>query len=499
MALDPIEAAVALHRFGFGPRAGSIASLASDPRGAVLSELDRPNAGQIANAGLMPSGQINRVAFEFNQERQAKQRVEARRKEAEKQEAAKRAAEGAALDNAAMEKSMEAKSMEEKSMEAKSMEAAAPAAPPNPPPQTPMRENFIREGKAHYDAAINAEIGFVERLVWFWSNHFCVNADSTVMAGAYEREAIRPHVLGRFVDMLLAAESHPAMLIYLDNAQSTGPNSVAGIMRTRGLNENLAREILELHTLGVRSVYTQEDVTSFAKVITGWTLLTTDTNPHHGGEFLYHPRMHEPGAQTVLGKSYRDTGVEQGRAVLTDLARHPATAKHIATKLARHFIADEPPPALVERLTQKFIETEGDLWQVSKALLAAPESWSPERAKIKRPSEWYVAMRRAAGFLNGPPGPILQGTNRLGEPLWRPPAPRGFSDDNDAWLDGLAHRLDSANAFAQNTAERLDPNTVMETALGPLASPATRQAVARAESKAQALTFVIMAPEFQRR
>jgi uncharacterized protein (DUF1800 family) len=485
---------MALHRFGFGPRAGSLAALASDPRGALLSELDRPNAGQIASAGLMTSGQISRVAFEFNQERQAKQRLGERRQEAEKQEAAKRAAESAAVDNAAMEKSMEAKAME-----AKSMEAAAAAAPPNPPPQTPMRENFIREANAHYDAAINAEIGFVERLVWFWSNHFCVNADGTVMAGAYEREAIRPHVLGRFVDMLLAAEGHPAMLIYLDNVQSTGPNSVAGINQNRGLNENLAREILELHTLGVRTVYTQEDVTSFAKVITGWTVLTTATDPHRGGEFLYHPRMHEPGAQTVLGKSYRDTGVEQGRAVLTDLARHPATAKHIATKLARHFIADEPPPALVERLTQRFIETEGDLWQVSKALLAAPESWLPERAKIKRPSEWFVAMRRAAGFSGGRPGPILQGTNRLGEPLWRPPAPKGFSDHNDAWLDGLAHRLDSANAFAQNTAERLDPNAVMETGLGPLASPETRQAVARAENKAQALTFVIMAPEFQRR
>ncbi len=489
MALDPIEAVVALHRFGFGPRAGSIAALASDPRGALLSELDRPNIGQIANAGLMTSGQMNRVAFEFNQARQAKQRVEAKRKEAEKQEAAKRAAEGAALDNAAMEKS-----------EAKSMEAAAPAAPPNPPLLTPMQENFRREASAHYDAAINAVIGFGERLVWFWSNHFCVNADGTVMAGAYEREAIRPHVLGRFVDMLLAAESHPAMLIYLDNAQSTGPNSVAGINTNRGLNENLAREILELHTLGVRTVYTQEDVTSFAKVITGWTILQTATNPNHGGEFLYHPRMHEPGAQTVLGKSYRDTGMEQGRAVLIDLARHPATAKHVATKLARHFIADEPPPALVERLTQRFIETEGDLWQVSKALLAAPEAWSSERAKIKRPSEWYVAMRRAAGLSGGPPAPILLGTNRLGEPLWRPPAPKGFSDDNNAWLDGLAHRLDSANAFAQSSAaERLDPGVVMETALGPLASPQTRQAVARAESKAQALTFVLMAPEFQRR
>jgi uncharacterized protein (DUF1800 family) len=376
----------------------------------ALYELDWPNVRTGRKRWSDNQRPISRTTFEFNQERQAKQRLEERRKEAAKQEAAKRAAEVAAVDNAGMEKSMEAKSME----------AAAPAAPPNPPPQTPMRENFIREAKAHYDAAINAEIGCVEHLVWFWSNHFCVNADATVQAGAYEREAIRPHVLGRFVDILLAAEGHPAMLVYLDNVQSTGPSSVAGINQNRGLNENLAREILELHTLGVRTVYTQEDVTSFAKVITGWTLLTTATDPHHGGEFLYHPRMHEPGAQTVLGKSYRDTGVEQGRAVLTDLARHPATAKHIATKLARHFIADEPRPALVERLTQRFIETEGDLWQVSKALLAAPESWSPERAKIKRPAEWLVAMRRAAGFSGGLPGPILQGTNRLGEPLWRP-------------------------------------------------------------------------------
>ena len=209
--------------------------------------------------------------------------------------------------------------------------------------------------------------------MWFWSNHFCVNTDDTVMAGAYEREAIRPHVLGRFVDMLLAAEGHPAMLLYLDNTLSMGPNSVAGINRTRGLNENLAREILELHTLGVRTGYTQEDVTSFAKVITGWTILPTDTNPEHGGEFVFHHRLHEPGPQTVIGKAYRDTGVEQGRAVLADLARHPATAKHIATKLARHFVADDPPPALVATLEQRFNETDGDLKEVSKALVTAPE------------------------------------------------------------------------------------------------------------------------------
>src|SRR5690348_6435791 len=214
------------------------------------------------------------------------------------------------------------------------------------------------------------------------------------MAGAYEREAIRPHVLGRFADMLLAAEGHPAMLLYLDNAQSIGPNSVAGINRDRGLNENLAREILELHTLGVRTVYTQDDVTSFAKVLTGWTILPTATNPDHGGEFVYLKRAHEPGPQTVVGKTYPDTGVEQGRAVLADLARHPATAGHVATKLARHFVADEPPPALVERLTRRFLETDGDLKELALALAVSPDAWSAEQAKIRRPGEWIVAALR---------------------------------------------------------------------------------------------------------
>ena len=185
--------------------------------------------------------------------------------------------------------------------------------------------------------------------------------------------------------MLLAAEGHPAMLLYLDNAQSIGPNSIAGINRDKGLNENLAREILELHTLGVRTIYTQDDVTNFAKVLTGWTILQTVSNPDHGGEFVYIKRAHEPGPQTVIGKDYDDAGTEQGRAVLADLARHPATAKHIATKLARHFVADDPPPALVHQLTQRFLDTDGDLKEVTKVLIAAPEAWAPEQAKIKRP------------------------------------------------------------------------------------------------------------------
>jgi uncharacterized protein (DUF1800 family) len=380
--------------------------------------------------------------------------------------------------------------------------APQPEAPPamalQPEPVPLPRQIFLDEAKARFDGAIRAEIGFVERLVWFWSNHFCVNADATVMAGGYEREAIRPYVLGRFADMLQAVERHPAMLLYLNNALSIGPISVAGINRDRGLNENLAREILELHTLGVRTVYSQADVTNFAKVLTGWTIRETVSDPDHGGEFVFLRRAHEPGPQTVIGRDYPDTGVGQGRAVLADLAGHPATARHVATKLARHFVADEPPPTLVDRLASRFLETEGDLKEVTRALVSAPEAWAPEQAKIKRPAEWIVAALRATGQ-SGDIQRIVGGLNLLGEPLWRPPAPKGFPDDNAAWLHGVAQRLDIANTFAQRVAGQLDPQAIAEAAIGPLASVETRRAIDSAESKPQALTMLLMAPEFLRR
>ena len=261
------------------------------------------------------------------------------------------------------------------------------------PGKPPLPQQIIQgEAKARFDAASGADIGFVERLVWFWSNHFCISADKIpAMAGAYEREAIRPHVLGRFADLLQAVESHPAMLFYLDNVQSMGAESIAGINRDKGLNENLARETLELHTLGVRSGYTQDDVTNFAKVLTGWTWINPD-DPEHGGEFVFNKRLHEPGEQVVLGKRYADSGVDQGRAVLADLARHPATAQHIAEKLARHFVADEPPPALVGKLAKSFRDSDGSLKDVARTLIAADESWTPQRQKLKAPAEWIAGV-----------------------------------------------------------------------------------------------------------
>ena len=472
MARDMKAAALALHRFGLGPRAGAIEAIASDPQGALMAELDRPGAGQIFTIDLPSSAAANRAVFEYNAERNAKEKLDRRRRETTQKTAEN------GMDN---------------------QMAAQPEAKPAEKEPVPLpRQIFLDEAKARFDAAIGTEIGFVERLVWFWSNHFCVNADATVMAGGYEREAIRPNVLGHFVEMLRAAEGHPAMLVYLNNAESIGPNSVAGVNRDRGLNENLAREILELHTLGVRTVYTQADVTNFAKVLTGWMIRPPVTDPDHGGEFVFLRRAHEPGPETVIGQQYADNGVEQGRAVLAELARHAATARHVATKLARHFIADEPPLPLVDRLTNRFLDAEGDLKELARALVSAPEAWQPVQAKIKRPAEWIVAALRATGR-SGDIQRIVGGLNLLGEPLWRPPAPKGFSDGNAAWLDGLGQRLDIANTFAQRVGDQLDPEEVAEKAIGPLASGETRAAIERAESKQQGLTMLLMAPEFLRR
>jgi len=472
MALDPkATAALALHRFGLGPRAGQIAALASDPRGALLAELDKPDAGRIAGTGLMGSAEASRALFDYRAERQA--RLTVAKREVERQ----RASAGMPADDKPM--------------------AAAEAE--EDPAKNVGRQIVLAEAKARIDAGLNAEIGFVERLVWFWSNHFCVSVDKiTSMGGAYEREAIRPHVLGRFGDLLQAADGHPAMLFYLDNWNSIGPNSVAGINRTRGLNENLAREILELHTLGVRSGYTQADVTAFANVLTGWTLSAT-SNPDHGGEFMFVKRMHEPGAQTVLGKSYAEEGIAQGRAVLADLARHPATATHVAQKLARHFVADQPPPVLVERLAKVFRDTDGDLKAVTVALVKSDEAWDARRSKLKRPDDWLMSALRIGGAKEPNAERMVRGHALLGQPLWRPPSPQGFSDEEAAWLDGLPTRLDIASNIAARLSDRLDPHTMVDEALGPLASTETREQIKRAESKTQAFALLLMSSEFQRR
>jgi uncharacterized protein (DUF1800 family) len=452
------EAVLALHRFGMGPRPGSIAAIGADPRGALIAELERPPADLVAASALPSSAKAFRTVSDAN----AKRLAELKRQQ---------------------------------------MAGAVMVPPPmGDAVPDPGRQIYLEEAKIRIEAALDAEIGLTERLVWFWSNHFCISADKIQsMSGAYEREAIRPHILGRFADLLLAVEGHPAMLFYLDNSVSMGPNSTAGINRSRGLDENLARETLELHTLGVRSGYTQDDVIAFAKVLTGWTLVLPDGSPERGGEFTFNPRLHEPGAQTIMGKVYEEEGVEQGRAVLLDLAKHPATATHVATKLARHFIADTPPAALVERMAKVFLDTSGDLREVAKAMVSADESWTQPPNKLKCPGEWRVGMFRACGFAQIESAGFTEGQAFLGERLWRPLSPKGYPDDEASWIDGMGRRLDIANKFAERMADKVEPETVMESVLGSTVSAEVRQAVGSAESRQQALALLFMSVEFQRR
>lgn len=480
MAFDPRgEAVLALHRFGLGPKPGIAIATGPDLKGALLADLERPNAAILNRPDLPDSAAAVRKNFADRTER---------RKLRQNPKATSTGDTPAAAASAEPEDSAE----EPKTMRpAKTLRAS--------------RKLYLAEARARVELALLADIGFVERLVWFWSNHFCVSAAKSIVrpiAGAYEREAIRPHALGRFADMLLAVESHPAMLQFLDNARSLGPNSAEALARghDRGLNENLAREILELHTLGDPSAYTQGDVTSFAKVITGWTIIFPGKNETRGGgQFDFSATQHEPGSQTVVGKVYRDTGVRQGQAVLRDLARHPATARHIATKLATHFVSDTPPASLIDKISQRFLASDGDLKETAKALLLAEESWQPERTKLKRPSEWIISALRAASDPQTEPDLVLKAQNMLGEPLWRPTSPKGFSDKSEEWLGGLGERINVATFLTRRWKISRPPSDLLDEVLGPLASDATRTAVERAADTTQALTLLFMSPEFQRR
>ena len=481
MAFDPRGGAVlALHRFGLGPKPGMAIAVSSDFKGALLADLDRPNAAILNRSDLPDSAAAARENYADRTER---------RKVRKKTGAASR------LDTPAADASAQPENLS----------ANEPKTTRPPSMMKASRKIYLAEAEARVEFALLADVGFVERLVWFWSNHFCVSADKSIVrpiAGAYEREAIRPHVLGSFADMLLAAESHPAMLQFLDNVRSMGPNSAEALTggHDRGLNENLAREILELHTVGDPSVYNQADVFSFAKVITGWTVIPPGNEmPRDGGKFDFVDSRHEPGSQTVLGKVYRDTGVRQGQAVLRDLARHPATARHIAAKLATHFVADTPPASLIDKISGRFLATDGDLKETAKALVLADESWQPDRTKLKRPSEWIVSALRATSNVQTEPDLVLKTQNILGEPLWRPTSPKGFSDQTAEWLGGLSERINVATFLARRLTISRSPSELLDDVLGPLASDATRTAVAGAEDATQALTLLFMAPEFQRR
>jgi len=515
MARDAQAALVALNRFGLGARGGASGDLvnaASDPRGFVKAELSRPTGALLEGPGLQPTPELAEAVFAYQDE--VKRAREA---------AAKSASEGTPPETpqargpamSGMESPVPASPSTGAPTGAGMTPAAsepAPAMQPAPTkpvqaqqPPNVIQKTFRAEALARLQRAVLADCGFTERLVAFWSNHFCISAGkgelARMWAGSFEREAIRPHVLGRFTDMLKAVEQHPAMLFFLDNQESLGPDSRAGQNRKRGLNENLAREIMELHTLGVGGGYTQDDVTSLARIITGWTFAGRRGQLAAPGSFVFNANAHQPGPQTLLGNRYQDDGLAQGEAALADIARHPSTAKFIATKFARHFIADEPPPVLVARLEATFKRTDGDLRALTLALVDSDEAWSAPLTKMRAPYDFLVASGRLLARVPEDPGFYLSSLTTLGQPLWAPAGPNGFADTSAVWAapEGMKLRLDISAQLASRLGNNLDPRDLLDVVAGDAASGETRRTIERAETRQQAFALLLMSPEFQRR
>ena len=492
-----LDTALALSRFGLGSNTDGVAALTGDVRDHLKAEIDA-GAPVPDHPDLKSTPDLLVAVYKYEQDKKAERAV-MNAKPLSSADPTMGSMNGPADPHS---KDMLSPPVDRPGQAA--MPAPAPMMKPGADLDNPIRPAVIAEVDARFNGTMKSpRIGFNERMVMFWTNHFAIsqkkNQQVAAISGAYEREAIRPHVFGKFYDLVLAVETPPAMLIYLDNYQSIGPNSAGARAGGKGLNENLAREILELHTMGVGSGYTQADVTNFAKVITGWSI---NKNPNKGavGTFIFTDRTHEPGAQTVVGKTYGQGGMDQGKAVLRDLCRHPATARHIATKLARHFIADEPPPALVKTLSETFLRTDGDLAEVSRALINAPESWPAKQLKMRSPLEYVAATLRATGATLKPQA-ITNALNAMGQPWWQPPGPNGFPDTVAAWAspESLATRMDFANGLTTSADRSVDPRAFAESRLGPLLDDHTREAVARAESQAQGLGLVFLSPEFMRR
>jgi uncharacterized protein (DUF1800 family) len=362
--------------------------------------------------------------------------------------------------------------------------------------------SFLELTRSHEATALLANAlvtpaGFRERLVWFWANHFTVaarNEFSGVCLGAYIREAIRPNVTGRFSDMLLAVMRHPAMLGYLDQFRSVGPNSLAGQRHNEGLNENLARECLELHTVSPASGYTQADVTNFAKVLTGWSF-QTDRDPRG---FLFRPNAHEPGTKIVMGGTWPE-GEEGGVQLLEWLAKHPYTYRHLATKLARHFVADEPPPDAITQIETALRNTDGDLGTTSAVLIDLQGAWTP-LTKLRTPQEYVIACLRAVGAHPDAEPKLQNMIGALGQPVFRPPFPIGWPDRAADWSNPAAilQRVDFAYQFAGRVTDQ-EPAQVAQDALGPLLRPETLNEIRHAGSRQDGLALALASPEFQRR
>lgn len=443
VASAAFEAIVAAARFGYAARGDELAAIAADPRGWVTRQIDQPVQPAFP-ADLPPSQRMVAALLQMRRDKQQTDR----------------------------------KAFNDQ-----------------------VRDVYFAELTARTNAAVSSPTPVIERLVHFWSNHFTVSGFRPFVRGfafAFEREAIRPHVTGRFVDMLLAAERHPAMLLYLDNALSIGPDSIVGQRRDKGINENFGREMLELHTLGVDGGYTQADVIALARILTGWSVARlNDAEP---GTFKFYPQIHEPGPKQLLGKVYAEAGEQEGIAALRDLANHPATAHHIAFKLAQHFIADAPPRAAVDQITTVFRNTGGNLAAVTKAVVAEEAAWSKPFGKMRTPGDMVTAACRAANFT--PPAPFLAGGLRmLNQMPFYAPSPAGWPDDAASWVspEAVLHRAEWCETFANRVSGPPDPIVLASATLGEALHADTLQAIRRAPSRRAGVALLLAAPEFQRR
>jgi len=349
--------------------------------------------------------------------------------------------------------------------------------------------------------AINSSHSVSWRLLDFFSNHFSVTAHGQLMVGlaaTLEREAIAPHLLGNFEDMLLAVEQHPAMIIYLNNEKSFGPNSRMAKKHKKGLNENLAREIMELHTLGVDGGYNQADVIELAKGITGWSVKRP--GKEHGEGFVFRAYGHEPGSRKLLGKKYSQKGLAQGKQMLRDLAMNPATAKYICYKLAHHFVSQKPSPALLKSMEATWLKTQGNIKAVMHCLFDADEAWLNTAQKFKAPREFVISTLRALSLKKFRDKALLYTFTNLGQQPFNAGSPAGYSDGEQDWLgaSALMARIDWSTMLSGYN-KRINAEKVMDQSIGKSVSQLTYNSVMRAESRQQALTLLLMSPEFQRR
>ncbi len=404
-----------------------------------------------------------------------------------------------------------------------------------------LQQVAAAEQRQALNARVTTERPFVERLVAFWSNHLCVSVGAKVLvaplAGSYERDVIRPHVLGRFEDMVLASARHPAMLAYLDNFQSIGPASQlatlgqgAGRQRAgqpqattrRGLNENYARELLELHTLGVDGGYTQQDVQELARMLTGWTIDgiagpgaaaamrvgggrrgrgARDRAPSPDGpiRFVFREALHEPGAKTLLGTRYGEDGAGEAERAIKVLCAHPSTARFVARKLVAHFVSDEPPAAAVDRVAETFRSSGGDLRAVAGALIDLPDAWQEDKRKFRTPQDWLVAVLRALGTtdVNENVGPLLR---QLRQPLWSPAAPKGYGDTMQEWADpdSLLNRGELARSMARRPGVRdVDPTSLLGVVDASSATPLSSMLADTSISRDERIALALAGPAFQ--